>query len=210
MEQDILQGRIPLNTMLGACGDPPPVPDDVVQGALETGSFNSKALAGTKVSWTIAYPPGLVDEINIPVCLALHGRGASNSWPFDALSLQFFLADAVLNHGVTHFAIASIDGGDAINWHPSANGDNPQAMVTDEFVPLLNRRGYAPTAWVFGVGRSGVTAPCSWPPNWGQVRWPQSLPRVRRCGVRQVRQRLTPSMAQKTSTPTMSSLVKRS
>ncbi|MEO8330259.1 MAG: twin-arginine translocation signal domain-containing protein, partial [Candidatus Nanopelagicales bacterium] len=95
VEQDVLPGRIPLNTMLGACGDPPPVPD-VVPGALETGSFSSKARAGTKVSWTIAYPPGLVDEINIPVCVALHGRGASNSWPFDALSLQFFLADAVL------------------------------------------------------------------------------------------------------------------
>jgi pimeloyl-ACP methyl ester carboxylesterase len=60
---------------------------------------------------------------------------------FDSLSLQYFLADAVVQHDVPPFAIASIDGGESTYWHPRSNGDNPLAMVTDEYLPQLAERG---------------------------------------------------------------------
>ena len=140
VEQGVLPGRIRLNAMLGQDGPPPPVPD-VSPGPMVSGSFTSTARAGTEVGWTVAYPPGSDSHAKLPVCVALHGRYATHAWMFDSLSLQYYLADAVVNQGVPPFAIASVDGGDATNWHPRASGDNPQAMVIDEFVPMLARRG---------------------------------------------------------------------
>ncbi|HVQ87284.1 MAG TPA: alpha/beta fold hydrolase [Actinomycetes bacterium] len=140
VQQGVLPGRIPLNTLIGACGDAPAVPN-IQPGAVVSGSYTSQARAGTEVGWSIAYPPGISDAAKLPVCIAMHGRGGSNSWVFDTLSLEYYLADAVENQGVPPFAIASIDGGDSTNWHPRVSGDNPQAMVTDEFVPLLAKRG---------------------------------------------------------------------
>ncbi|HVQ17927.1 MAG TPA: alpha/beta fold hydrolase [Actinomycetes bacterium] len=139
VELGVLPGRLRLNQMLGANEGPPSIPN-IEPGRVVTGSFSSKARAGTEVGWTIVYPPGRGDHSLIPVCVAMHGRGGTNTW-ITELSLQYFLAKAVSVDGVTPFAIASIDGGDATNWHPRASGDDPQAMVVDEFVPLLARRG---------------------------------------------------------------------
>ena len=38
------------------------------------------------------------------------------------------------------FALVTIDGGDAVNWHARANGDDPVAMITDELLPQLAAR----------------------------------------------------------------------
>jgi len=139
IQEGVLPGRIRLNELLGANEPPPPVPGSV-PGPLVMGSFRSKA-RGTTVGWTIAYPPGVAEDAEVPVCVAMHGRDEDNAWMFDSLSLQYFLAEAVEVSGVPPFAIASIDGGAATNWHLRASGDDPQAMVVDEFLPMLGDRG---------------------------------------------------------------------
>jgi enterochelin esterase-like enzyme len=93
------------------------------------------------VGWTVAYPPGFDANANLPVSLLLHGRYEDNAWMFDDLSLHKYLVRAVTDDGVPPFALASIDGGSSTNWHLRASGDDPPAMLVDEFVPLLADRG---------------------------------------------------------------------
>jgi len=157
IQEGVLPGRIRLNDLLGANEPPPPVPG-AVPGRLVTGSFESKA-RGTTVGWTIAYPPGATEDAELPVCIAMHGRDGDNHWMFEGLSLQYFLASAVEGGGLPPFAIASVDGGAATNWHPRANGDNPQAMVVDEFLPMLSDRGLRTKGiglWGWSLGGYGA------------------------------------------------------
>ncbi len=117
---------------------PPGVPA-TDPGRLVSGSFVSAARHRTRTSWTLAYPPGH-DRDGLPVLLSLHGRGASHRDSFaGSLQLHRFLADAVA-HGSPPFAIASVDGGDHEYWHPRRDTD-PAAMVIEEFLPLLAKRG---------------------------------------------------------------------
>lgn len=143
VEQDILPGRIRLDALLAdlpVVGDEPvPVPD-AATGPMASGSFRSRA-RGTKVGWTVAYPPGFAADAELPVCLLLHGRYEDHRWPFDELHLDSYLGAAVQDDGLAPFALASIDGGSATNWHPRASGDDPQAMLVHEYLPLLARRG---------------------------------------------------------------------
>jgi pimeloyl-ACP methyl ester carboxylesterase len=158
VEHDVLPGRIRLNRLLGRGGAAPPIPD-VEPGPVVSGSFSSAARGGVDVGWTVAYPPGSARGDHLPVCIALHGRGGSHSWPFDNLSLQYFLADAVTNGGVPAFVVATVDGGSATNWHPRADGDDPQAMVVNEFLPLLRRRGLSVERiglWGWSLGGYGA------------------------------------------------------
>lgn len=92
------------------------------------------------MGWTVAYPPAFDAAADLSVSLLLHGRYEDHTWMFADLSLQQFLAQGVAD-GVPPFALASVDGGSATNWHPRASGDDPQGMVVDEFVPLLAARG---------------------------------------------------------------------
>lgn len=158
VEHDVLPGRLRLNAMLGEDPPPPDVPQ-VRPGPMVNGTFASAQRNGIDVAWTVAYPPGYDANAHLPVTVALHGRGGDHTWPFGGLSLQYYLADAVLNHGVAPFAIASVDGGDATNWHPRADGDNPQGMVVKEFVPLLRDRGLATQRlglWGWSLGGYGA------------------------------------------------------
>jgi len=104
------------------------------------GSLTSAAMKGAEVGWTIAYPPGHAPGDRLPVVVTLHGRGATHATAFSTLHLDEVLA-AVVADGVPPFAVASVDGGDHGYWHRRADGTDPGAMVVDEFVPLLHRRG---------------------------------------------------------------------
>ena len=76
-----------------------------------------------------------------------------------SLSLPYFLADAVTNHDVPPFAVAAIDGGDATNWHPRDDGDDPLAMLTDEYLPRLANRGLITNRiglWGWSLGGYGA------------------------------------------------------
>ena len=80
----------------------------------------------------------------LPVALVLHGRGGDARSAFDDLSLDGYLADAVQG-GAPAFALASVDGGDSSYWHRRRGGDDPQAMLVEEFLPLLADRGLRTT-----------------------------------------------------------------
>lgn len=160
VEADVLPGRSRLDRMMGTgvCGSPAAVPD-ASPGPLVSGQFRSAARAGIEVGWSVAYPPGSDPGAPLPVCVALHGRGGTHRWVFDDLSLQSFLADAVDRQASPPFAIASVDGGDAVNWHRRARGDDPAAMITDELVPRLADRGLATTKvglWGWSLGGYGA------------------------------------------------------
>jgi S-formylglutathione hydrolase FrmB len=88
----------------------------------------------------VAYPPGSRVGDALPVAVVLHGRGGDERSAFANLSLDGYLAD-VVTAGAPPFALASIDGGDSTYWHRRRGGDDPQAMLTDEFLPLLARTG---------------------------------------------------------------------
>jgi enterochelin esterase-like enzyme len=93
------------------------------------------------------------------VCVVLHGRGEDHAWPFATLQLQRFLADGVQRRATPTFAIASIDGGDATNWHRRKNGDDPPKMITDEFLPRLAARGLRTdrfALWGWSLGGFGA------------------------------------------------------
>lgn len=108
-------------------------------GRLVTGSFVSTARRGTPTSWSLAYPPGH-DRVGLPVLISLHGRGGDHRDTFaGSLHLDRFLAEVVAQ-GSAPFGIASVDGGDHEYWHPRRDTD-PAAMVIDEFLPLLSKRG---------------------------------------------------------------------
>ncbi len=140
VEDGVLPGKLRLDRMLGACGTRPPIPK-VTPGAVVSGSFRSAARRGDEVGWSVAYPPGADPHAPLDVCVALHGRGGDHRFPFDFLPVQYVLADAVDRGATRPFAIAAVDGGSATNWHRRADGDDPEAMVTQELLPLLERRG---------------------------------------------------------------------
>lgn len=131
-------GLLPGRDLLDRPSLPAGVPSTAA-GPLVGGSFTSAARHGVRTSWSVAYPPG-VRQNGLPVLVSLHGRGGSHRDSFaGSLQLHRFLADAVA-HGSRPFAIAAVDGGDHGYWHPRRDGD-PAAMVIEEFLPLLARRG---------------------------------------------------------------------
>ncbi|MFD1825945.1 MULTISPECIES: alpha/beta hydrolase [Mumia] len=108
-------------------------------GEVIGGSFASKARRGRSCGWAIAWPPG--HRENLPVTVVLHGRGNDHASAFSSryLGLDRFLVAAVRG-GAAPFALASVDGGESY-WHRRADGDDAAAMVIDELLPLLERRG---------------------------------------------------------------------
>jgi enterochelin esterase-like enzyme len=122
-------------------------------GPQRSGTFLSVARRRT-VRWEVAWPPGSRPGDRLAVALVLHGRGDDSRAAFGAQGLQHFLGAAV-RAGTPPFALAAIDGGDHTYWHARADGDDPQTMLTQEFVPLLSRMGlrgdrFALTGWSMG------------------------------------------------------------
>jgi pimeloyl-ACP methyl ester carboxylesterase len=93
------------------------------------------------VRYTIAYPPGRGTGDQLPVCVLLHGAGWDRRGWFDAMRFHRHLADAVIG-GSAAFALAACDGGQ-LYWRPQASGEDPQAMVVEELLPALAKRGLA-------------------------------------------------------------------
>lgn len=109
-------------------------------GELVDGSFASSAMEGVEVGWSISYPPGHEPGDRLPVVVTLHGRGEDHTAAFSRLRLDHVLA-GVVAAGVRPFAVASVDGSDHGYWHRRSDGTDAGAMVVDEFVPMLRRRG---------------------------------------------------------------------
>ncbi|KTR11537.1 alpha/beta hydrolase [Curtobacterium luteum] len=132
-----LPGRSSMYRALGLNGQPGRIPD-VTPVPTTSGSFVSKARDGRTVGWTIAAPES---SEPLPIAVALHGYGGSHRTFFgNGLGYDRFLAEHIA-HGGAPFAVAGVDGGNRY-WHRRADGDDPGAMVLDEFVPMLEQHGY--------------------------------------------------------------------
>lgn len=134
VEHRVIPGKTRLDKALGFCGAPPPAPA-AEPGPMIHGSFDSKA-RGRTVTWTVSYPPGHDRGSQLPVVVALPGRGGTDRAVFSTLHMQNYQA-AVIGDGTVPFAVASADGGAVTCWHHRANGDDPAAMIKDEFVGVL-------------------------------------------------------------------------
>jgi enterochelin esterase-like enzyme len=111
------------------------------------------------VGWTVVYPPGAAPGDPLRVCLFLPGRGGHHTDVDGPMELDRFLAGAVTDGTVEPFAFASVDGGDAVNWHRRADGDDPVAMVAEEFLPMLEQQGLVvarPAFWGISLGGTGA------------------------------------------------------
>src|SRR5947199_301181 len=80
--------------------------------------------------------------------------GAAADQAFAAHALQHFLSAAV-KRGTPPFALAAVDGGRDTYWHRRADGDDPQAMLLEEFLPMLTKQGlrtdsFGVTGWSMG------------------------------------------------------------
>jgi S-formylglutathione hydrolase FrmB len=117
----------------------PPAPLEPVgppAATFTSGSFVSAARGGVATNYAIARPPNQTGPLR-PVIL-LHGKDATAQGVM-ALGVEQFLADATAA-GLPPFAVAAADGGNAY-WHHRASGEDPGAMVLDEFLPLLAEQG---------------------------------------------------------------------
>jgi pimeloyl-ACP methyl ester carboxylesterase len=176
-------GVVERRHLLPQPSSPHPVPS-VKTGALVSGSFASQAMAST-IGWSLSYPREVKQGAAVPLLLVLHGRGSSHRDAFSSHHLDLFQAAARVG-----FAIASVDGGDHSYWHKRSSGVDPQAMISDELLPLLGHRGvlvdrFALGGWSMGgygalllaerLGPSRVVcvaadSPALW------VRWKDSAP----------------------------------
>ena len=147
----MIPGRARVHGVLGLTGEDGVVPD-IEPGPVVSGTFASAARR-TTVGWSVSYPPGS-PTARLPVVLVLHGRGGDHTSAINDLGIDRYLAAAV-SAGTPPFALATVDGGPDNYWHRRATGDDPQRMLTDEFLPLLTKRGlntsrYGVLGWSMG------------------------------------------------------------
>jgi len=152
----------------------------VPRHGLVSGSFHS-VRRGVAVGWTVSFPPGWVTGDDVPVCLVLHGLGADHSYAFDDLLLQDPQAVLATGKPARPLVLAAVDGGNGY-WHPRADGDDPQGMVMDEFLPMVHDMGVGTGrvvafGWSMGgygslllaetyparIARVGAESPAIWP-----------------------------------------------
>jgi S-formylglutathione hydrolase FrmB len=81
--------------------------------------------------------------------LVLHGRGNNHRDVLGNHHLGAFLGAAV-RAGAPPFALVAVDGGEHSYWHRRRSGEDPQAMITEELLPVLADRGLRTAR--FGVG----------------------------------------------------------
>jgi enterochelin esterase-like enzyme len=129
---------------------PPPAPPQTVAPprrpkphstwhGLVSGSFHSTK-RGTEVGYTVSFPPHWSPGAAMPLCLVLHGYTATHLKPFDELYLQDPQRALASSEPPLPLVLAAADGGNGY-WHPRADGDDPQGMLMEEFVPLVGRYG---------------------------------------------------------------------
>jgi S-formylglutathione hydrolase FrmB len=153
VDRGVLPGKSELDQLDGACDVPAPgFTPYAAPGPQYSGTFYSRA-RGTVVGYTIGYPPGHRAGDRLPLVIALHGFGANHT---DALSgLTPAQAVALKPGGVPlpPLALVTVDGGGGY-WNPHP-GDNPQAMLTGELIPLCQRKGLG--AGPHKIGAMGIS-----------------------------------------------------
>jgi enterochelin esterase-like enzyme len=122
------------------------VPDahtPVISGTLVSAHMTSP------VNWSIAVPAGALTG----VVYCLHGHGEDHRFAFDHIHVPDFAAAAGAK-----LAIAAVDGGSDSYWHRRASGDDPLAMLLDDFIPLVESRVGPHPGAVLGWSMGGYGA----------------------------------------------------
>ena len=147
MATDRIRGRVAvlrvadvMNPLGRHEGAPNIQPGPVVRGEMLT-----QHLPRGTARFVIAYPPGIdpahpVDHTGrvLPVVVSLHGNGG-NAEALISGGYDRFLAAAV-NTGTPAFVMVSVDGGTGY-WHRHRNGEDAGALINEQLLPELVRRG---------------------------------------------------------------------
>jgi len=102
-----------------------------------TGSFVSAARGGVETKWAVALPPGRYAQ-PLRTVIALHGRDMDSDGVM-GMGVEAGLAE-LAQAGYPPFAVAAVDGGNGW-WHRRVTGEDPGAMVLNEFLPLMASKG---------------------------------------------------------------------
>ncbi|MFJ7215459.1 alpha/beta hydrolase [Amycolatopsis sp. NPDC098790] len=149
-------------TLLAGCSSSPPTPDPPAVAPPTrpspprdpvTVERVHSAARGTDVDLVLITPEG-VPASGLPVCLALHGRGA-RARTFLDLGVPAALTAAV-RAGAPPFAVAAVDGDHY--WVDVGSGDDPQRMLTDEVPAWLAGHDLRPASAAFGISMGGFGA----------------------------------------------------
>lgn len=138
VERGLLPGRQRVGSLLGADGDPVPMPTDPAGGVVEGAPFASRWRPGTPEPWAWSTPPGL-SPTGLPVVVVLHGWGDDHRFCFDRLGMHRFQA-RVVAEGHQPFVLASLDG-ERNFWHPHHSGPDWARLVAEGLLGELGRLG---------------------------------------------------------------------
>jgi pimeloyl-ACP methyl ester carboxylesterase len=153
VDHGVLPGKSALDQLDGACDVPAPDFSPYAKpGPQYSGTFYSKA-RGTTVGYTIGYPPGHRPGDKLPLVIALHGFGGNHTNALFGLTPAQAVALKPNGTPLPPLALATVDGGGGY-WNPHP-GDNPQAMLTDELIPLCQRKDLG--AGPRGIGVMGIS-----------------------------------------------------
>jgi enterochelin esterase-like enzyme len=138
VEHGVLPGKGALDQLDGACDvAAPDLAPYAEPGPRYDGTFHSAARRRT-VGYTIAYPPGHGPGDRLPLVIALHGFGQDHTTAIAGMSPAHALALRVAGRPLPPMAMVTVDGGGGYwNRHP---GDDPQAMLVSELIPLCQRK----------------------------------------------------------------------
>jgi S-formylglutathione hydrolase FrmB len=149
VDRGVLPGKSELDQLDGACDVPAPdLTPYAALGPQHSGSFYSAARR-TSVGYTIGYPPGHGPGDRLPLVIALHGFAGNHANALDGLTPSQAVALQPGGTPLPPLGLVTVDGGDSY-WNPHP-GDNPQAMLTSELIPLCQRQGLGTGARKIGV-----------------------------------------------------------
>ena len=135
----VLPGKGVLDRLDGACSVPPAdLTAYAPPGPSLSGTFYSAA-RNRNVGYTIAYPPGHRPGARLPLVVMLHGYGGNHGNAVSGMTPAQALALTVGGRPLAPMAMVTADGGGGY-WNPHP-ADDPMRMLTDELIPMCQRRG---------------------------------------------------------------------
>lgn len=130
--------RPSLRKRLFGCGNTPTIPTSTYR--VTSGTTSSRAMHG-EMPWIVAIPADHEAGDPLPIVLCLPGDGGNAATLTDSVGLPGWATSAGLRLGF------ACPGGEASTYyHPRADGTDSFAWVTEEFLPMAERR--------FGMGGS--------------------------------------------------------